>query len=71
MISKKGKRRITVGDRTYYWYVRVTENSHRIHIISEDKSEHIEAPFSDTEASVTPKTVREMIESHSSDLTDQ
>lgn len=71
MISKKGKRKITVGDSTYYWYVRVTESSHRIHIMTEDKSVHIEAPFPDTEASITPKTVREMIERHISGAYDK
>ena len=67
MVSKKGKRKIVYDDRVYYWYVRVTEGSHRIHIISEDKKIRICAPFCDTEESVTPATVRELLEKHFAD----
>lgn len=65
MVSKKGRRKIVCGDKVYYWYVRVTEDSHRIMIISEDKKVRISAPFRDTEVSVAPGTVREIIEKHS------
>lgn len=64
MISKKGKRKIAVGDREYYWSVRVTEDCHRIVIVSEDKKTRLIVPFNDTEESVTPQTVREIIEKH-------
>jgi hypothetical protein len=67
MVSKKGKRKIVYDDKVYYWYVRVTEESHRIHIISEDKKIRICAPFRDTEESVTPGTVRELLEKHFAD----
>ena len=64
MVSKKGKRKIVYDDRVYYWYVRVTEGSHRIHIVSEDKKIRICSPFCDTEESVTPATVRGILEKH-------
>ncbi|SEL22463.1 hypothetical protein [Ruminococcus albus] len=67
MVSKKGKRRIVYDDRVYYWFVRVTEESHRINIISEDKKIRICAPFRDTEESVTPGMVRELLEKHFAD----
>ncbi|MBO4867464.1 MAG: hypothetical protein J5582_13045 [Ruminococcus sp.] len=67
MVSKKGKRKIVYDDRVYYWFVRVTEESHRINIISEDKKVRICVPFRDTEESVTPGTVRELLEKHFAD----
>ena len=67
MVSKKGKRKIVYDDKVYYWYVRVTEESHRINIISEDKKVRICVPFRDTEESVTPGTVRELLEKHFAD----
>lgn len=67
MVSKKGKRKIVYDDRVYYWYVRVTGESHRINIISEDKKIRRCVPFRDTEESVTPGTVRELIEKHFAD----
>lgn len=64
MISQKGKRKFVYGDCVYYWYVRVTEGKHRIHVISEDKKIRICAPFGNTEESVTPLTVRELLDKY-------
>ncbi len=57
MVSKKGKRKIIFDDSVYYWYVRIENNSHRLHIISDDKKLHLEYPFIDTELPVTPKVI--------------
>lgn len=67
MVSKKGKRRIVVEGGTYYWYVHVTENSHRVIILTEDKKLRIEVPFCDTEESITPQRVAEIIRSRRAD----
>ncbi len=64
MVSKKGKRKLVYGDKVFYWYVRMTEGRHRIHVISEDKKIRICAPFCDTEESVTPAAVRALIDKH-------
>ncbi|WP_154662802.1 hypothetical protein [Ruminococcus albus] len=48
----------------FYWYVRVTEGRHRIHVISEDKKIRICSPFRDTEESVTSAAVRALIDKH-------
>lgn len=62
MISKNGMRKIVYNGSSYYWCVRVTDRSHRIHIFSEDKKTHIESPFFDTELPITPQTVREILD---------
>ena len=58
MVSKKNKRKIVYEGTNYYWYVRVDELSHRVHIISDDKKVHLEYPFFDTELPVTPRNIR-------------
>lgn len=58
MVSKKDKREIVYEGTPYYWYVRVNEHSHRVHIISADKKVHLEYPFLDTEIPVTQKEIR-------------
>ena len=58
MVSGKNKRKIVYEGRNYYWYVRVGDYGHRVHIISEDKKLHLEYPFLDTEIPVTPKDIR-------------
>ena len=65
MVSKKGKRKIEYNDNIFYWYVRKnSEGNPRIHILSEDKRINLEfAPF-DTELPVTPKEIKEKIESY-------
>lgn len=61
MVSDKGKRKLIYADCTYYWFVRVTETSHRIYIISEDRKVKIVCPFRDTEEPVTPSQIVEII----------
>ena len=58
MVSKKNKRKIVYEGINYYWYVRVDELGHRVHIISDDKKVHLEYPFFDTELPVTPRNIR-------------
>lgn len=58
MVSKKNKHKIEYEETTYYWYVRVNDNGHRVHIISDDKKIHLEYPFLDSEIPVTPSEVR-------------
>lgn len=57
MVSKKGKRKIIFDDSVYYWYIKISDNSHRLHIISDDKKLHLEYPFIDTELPVTPEII--------------
>lgn len=52
MVSKKNKRKIVYEGTNYYWYVRINEHGHRVHIISDDKKVHLEYPFLDTEIPV-------------------
>lgn len=66
MVSKKKKRRIVHEGITYYWYVRVLEHCHRVHIVSEDKKVHLEYPFFDTEVPVTPLEVRKHLKEYTS-----
>ena len=62
-INTKGKRKIVVNDKIYYWYVRVEEDgSHRIHILTEDKKVNRVYPMFDTEVSVAPEDIRKIIE---------
>ena len=42
MVSKKNKRKIVYEGTNYYWYVRINEHGHRVHIISDDKKVHLE-----------------------------
>lgn len=49
MVFKTNKRKIVYEGTNYYWYVRVNERGHRVHIISDDKKVHLEYPFLDTE----------------------
>lgn len=58
MVSGKGKRKIVYEGTVYYWYVRINERGHRVHILSEDKQVHLEYPFLDTEVPVTPQDIR-------------
>ncbi len=58
MISAKNKREITYNGTTFYWYVRMDDKGHRIHILSEDKHINLEYPLLDTEISVTPCVIK-------------
>lgn len=69
MVSKKGKRKIEYAGAVYYWYVSVNRHGeyrhgHRIHIISDDKKVHLQYPFIDTEAPVTPQMIRNHLKEH-------
>lgn len=69
VVSKKNKRKITYKGMIYYWYVRINERGHRIHILSEDKKVHLEFPFLDTELPVTPQRIREHLREYYDRLT--
>ncbi len=58
MISTKNKRKIEYEGISYYWYVRINDRGHRVHIISVDKKVHLEYPFLDTELPVTPQDIK-------------
>ena len=61
-INTKGKRKIVVNDKEFYWFVRLEEDdSHKIHIMTEDKKINRMYPMLDTEVPVTPEYVRELI----------
>lgn len=64
MVSGKNKRKIVYEGVNYYWYVRVHEHSHRVHIISDDKKLHLEYPFRDTEIPVTPQDIRNYLKEY-------
>lgn len=64
MVSGKNKRKIEYEGTNYYWYVRVNDHGHRVHIISEDKKVHLEYPFIDTEVPVTPQDIRKHLEEY-------
>lgn len=68
MVSKKGKRRFIYNDSVYYWYIKITNNEHKVHIISDDKKLHLEYPFLDTEVSVTPQVVKNHLEEYFANL---
>lgn len=58
MVHSKNKRKIEYSGNTFYWYVRITDRGHRVHILSNDKKVHLEYPFLDTEVPVTPLDIR-------------
>ena len=64
MISHKGKRRIEYEGNLYYWYVRVNDRGHRVHILSDDRKIYLEYPFLDTELPVTPREIRDRLEEY-------
>lgn len=64
MVSGKNKRKLEYEGKNYYWYVRVNDHGHRVHIISEDKKIHLEYPFIDTEVSVTPQVIRKHLKEY-------
>ena len=62
MVSAKGKRKIVVSGKVYFWLVRKNERGiPRIHIMSEDKKIMIERPVLDTEVPVTPSYIEKLI----------
>lgn len=58
MVHSKNKRKFEYDGNTYYWYVRLTNRGHRVHILSTDKKVHLEYPFLDTDVPVTPQDIR-------------
>ncbi|MDE7477127.1 MAG: hypothetical protein K2M91_04110 [Lachnospiraceae bacterium] len=68
MVSKKNKRKIEYEGINYYWFVRVNERGHRVHIISDDKKVHLEYPFLDTEIPVTPRDIRNHLTEHYNEI---
>lgn len=64
MVFKKGMRKIEYEGATYYWYVRIKNKRHRVHIISDDKKVHLEYPFIDTEIPVTPQVIRDHLKEY-------
>ena len=63
MTAKNGRRRFVYNGEVYYWYARV-EDCHRVVIYSADRKLRIEEPFVDTEVSITPQTVRAILDKH-------
>ncbi len=68
MVSGKNKRKIVYEGTSYYWYVRVDEHGHRVHIISDDKKVHLEYRFSDTEVPVTPQNIRNHLKEYHANI---
>lgn len=65
MLNKKGKRKLEYDGRVFYWFVRIDDAGHRIHIISEEGT-HWVYPFLDTEVPVTPGYIRSLLRKHDS-----
>jgi len=61
--AKKGRRRFVYNGEVCCRYARFGD-CHSVVIYSADKKLHIEEPFVDTEVSITPQTVREIIDKH-------
>ncbi len=62
-VSPRGKRKIIVRDRLFFWFVRKNNDGiPRLHIISDDKKLRTERALFDTEIPVTPEEVRKVIE---------
>lgn len=68
MVSQKKKRKTEYEGVIYYWYVIITDHSHRVHIISCDKKVHLEYPFPDTEVPVTPQDIRKHLKEYHNSL---
>ncbi len=68
MAFKKDKRKIEYEGKNYYWYVRVNEHGHRVHIISDDKKMHLEYPFLDSEIPITPQDIRNHLKKYHTDI---
>lgn len=64
MVSKKNKRKIVYEGINYYWYVKINEHGHRVHIISEDKKVQLEYPFLDTEIPVTTQDIKKHLKKY-------
>lgn len=64
MVAKDNKRKIEYAGITYYWYVRINDRGHRVHILSEDKKVYLEYPFLDTEIPITPQTIRKHLKEY-------
>lgn len=63
MVNKKGKRKLIYAGKIFYWFVRIDDAGHRIHIVS-DEGKHLAYPFLDTEVPVTPGYIRKLLEEH-------
>lgn len=64
MISAKGKRKIVVGDRVYFWWIKKDADGHpKINILSEDKAVYIKRGY-DKELCIGPGYIREVLENH-------
>ncbi len=62
-INTKGKRKIVFNDEVYFGFVKIEKDgSHRIHILTEDKKINLVYPVVDTEVSVTPGYICELLE---------
>ncbi|MBQ3010787.1 MAG: hypothetical protein IJA20_03660 [Methanocorpusculum sp.] len=62
MISQKGKRKIVIGEKTYFWWIKKDGSGHpKINILSEDKAVFIKTGY-DRELCIGPGYIRELIE---------
>lgn len=64
MVSKKSTRKLEYEGNNYYWYVRVDDLGHKVHIMSEDKKLHLVYPFTDTEVPVTSQDIRKHLQEY-------
>lgn len=68
MVSKKSTRKLEYEGINYYWYVRVNDLGHRVHIMSEDKKLHLIYPFTDTEVPITSQDIRKHLKEYYTNL---
>ncbi|MDE5781028.1 MAG: hypothetical protein K2I03_06060, partial [Lachnospiraceae bacterium] len=68
MVNEKNKRKIRYNGTVYYWYVRVENSTHKVHIISEDKKVNLEYPFFDSELPITPQIIRNHLKEYNESL---
>ena len=64
MVSKKSTRKLVYEGNNYYWYVRVDDLGHKVHIMSEDKKLHLVYPFVDTEVPITSQDIRKHLKEY-------
>jgi hypothetical protein len=65
MVSEKGTRKLEYKENVFYWFVRRDQlGFFKIHILSEDKKIHLDYLPIDTEAIITPKDVRILLEDY-------
>ena len=65
MVSKKGKKKLLYGGKSFYWFVRANSNGvPKIHILSEDKKINLEYPLFDREIPSTAAYVKYLLKEY-------